>query len=319
MAPKAKAAPKSDAAPAAAAAGGAAAGSMGAGTTRLQIMLDKKMVTPQPLAVPDLRAEKDTKTLEKTYHGDPKLLRSDTRGLGKFKSLEGQLNLDEVCEKYLTETETLTLFSVPSLCVALDDTELHGAVSAKNKKYDELLVAKRNAADQFRGQHQQTLNPVMKTKEILALPPKTHAIGVEATEWDIHDTFATNAIPRHEAIEGQIVKDTQLLVEHALKKEGCLFPLEESSAQTESGGGTGSGILNSNTAIDWTLKEDADLSSLTAVSSLMEKSIVQNVFHGEHLTYRNYPTLEQLAKDDERWKEQATDTVSDAEQRIGDL
>lgn len=58
---------------------------MGAGTTRLQIMLDKKMVTPQPLAVPDLRAEKDTKTLEKTYHGDPKLLRSDTRGLGKFK------------------------------------------------------------------------------------------------------------------------------------------------------------------------------------------------------------------------------------------
>lgn len=46
------------------------------------------------------------------------------------QSLEGQLNLDEVCEKYLTETETITLFSVPSLCVALDDTELHGAVKA---------------------------------------------------------------------------------------------------------------------------------------------------------------------------------------------
>ncbi|CAD7949916.1 unnamed protein product [Amoebophrya sp. A120] len=315
MPPKSKAAPKKEAGPAAPAAGAAQTGG-GGGTTRLQIMLDKKIVTPAALQVPAVSSPKvSDKTLEKTYdpHGTVKRQGSEFGLAAKAKSIEGHVNLEEMVEKYLTETETQTLFAVPSLCVALDDTQLHGAISAKNKKYEELLLAKRNAADQFRGQHQQTLNPVMKTKEILALPPKTHSMGVDATEWDIHDTFATKAIPKHEQIEGKIVHDTELLVESALKKKGCLFPLEEASTSAEEGGDAPTG------AAVWTLQEDADLLSLTHSAAIMEKSVVQNVFHGQQMTYRNYPTLEQLAKDDEKWRQQSTQVDSDAEQRLGDV
>lgn len=113
--------------------------------------------------------------------------------------------LDEVITKTLTETETTILFGVQSLCVALDDTELHNYISGKNKRYDELLNERRTAADKYRAQHQQTLNHSKKTKEVLAVPPAQESKGVHATVWDINDTFVHQAPPDYEQLESILV------------------------------------------------------------------------------------------------------------------
>ena len=67
----------------------------------------------------------------------------------------------------MRESSTTTLFTLTGLCVDLQNTELHGAVSKSNKAYEALVESKKAGGEGYKGQHAQTVNNPAKTKEIL--------------------------------------------------------------------------------------------------------------------------------------------------------
>lgn len=304
----------------------------------------------------------------------------------------------------LVETETVTLFGFPSLTVALDNPQ-YTKVLERNKAYDELCTSKADS-DQYREQHAQTLNHPHKSKEVFAAPPSTETVEVNANGWDIHDTFATDPVPKHEQIQQACEKDSAAAVAQAIKKPGCLFTMNEpyptselpaeqaskkgeeskrgprggkpkssgpgvstsvSAAAGTSGGpskalgggltaeslaagptglaatgtlaeGDASGAQGAASAagadaaigeearaeeageeateasppvsvdaIPWKVGIDAPIpGELDQAVRVMERIVAQNVFHRQHMIYRNYPTLEELAKLDELRTEEAT-------------
>jgi len=147
-------------------------------------------------------------------------------GLSK-EELECQIDI------ILAETETETLLSFPSLCVALDNPS-SASVTARNKAYDELCSSKADS-DQYRDQHAQTLNNPHKAKEVWAPPPSQESVEVSANGWDIYDTFATDPVPKHEQIQMACEKEAAAYVAQAIKKPGCLFTMNEPYPSHEPG------------------------------------------------------------------------------------
>jgi len=273
----------------------------------------------------------------------------------------------------LSETETETLLNFPSLCVALDSAHA-SAISARNKAYEELVNSKADS-DQYTEQHAQTLNNPHKMKEVLATPPPQESVEVNANPWDIHDTFATDPVPKHKQIQEACDKESAETVKQAIKKPGCLFTLNEpydvseqkmreprkkeegksrsgllagGRSRVAGGGGLASTVSRtigagpteglpaqaSSTAADMqqttratpqpeasptpgaeeppkpVASPDDPIPWKVGVSNpipdelfqglrVMERIVAQNVFHKQHMIYRNYPTLEELAKLDE--------------------
>jgi len=153
----------------------------------------------------------------------------------------------------LSETETETLLSFPSLCVDLQN-EKSALVTARNKAYDDLQHSKADS-DQYREQHVQTLNHPHKSKEVLAAPPSQENVEVNANPWDIYDTFATEPVAKDVQIQQACERESLAIVAQAIKKPGCLFnmnepyptsePLKEATTKTGPKSGTKSGGVNS--------------------------------------------------------------------------
>jgi len=309
----------------------------------------------------------------------------------------GKEELERNVDIVLGETETETLLVFPSLCVSLDNPQ-SGMVSARNKAYDELCASKADS-DQYKEQHAQTLNQPHKSKEVFAASPSQEHVEVNANGWDIHDTFATAPVPKHEQIQQACEKESQITVSLAVKKPGCLFTMQEPYPSTEvgnkdakkgdakqktpksaaasgtlrggmSGGpsatmaagtsktlgsaptgesvGAGTGTASGDGAagapaagaavgpdgqplapaaapegaqepdaekapeeaelasIPWKVGAENPIPDEMAQSlRVMERIVSQNVFHRQHMIYRNYPTLEELARLDEIRMEEA--------------
>jgi hypothetical protein len=97
------------------------------------------------------------------------------------------------------------------------------------------LVNNKADSDQYKEQHAQTLNNPHKMKEVLAAPPAQESVGVNASQWDIFDTFAMDPIPRHEQIQQACAKESAQAVATCLKKPGCLFNLNDPSLDASAG------------------------------------------------------------------------------------
>mmetsp|Transcript_94939 Transcript_94939/g.207646 ORF Transcript_94939/g.207646 Transcript_94939/m.207646 type:complete len:883 (-) Transcript_94939:203-2851(-) len=134
---------------------------------------------------------------------------------------ELECNIDII----LAETETETLLSFPSLCVAVD-SPLHASVFARNKAYDDLCASKADS-DQYRDQHVQTLNQPHKSKEVWAPAPSQETVEVSANGWDIYDTFSSDPVPKHKQIQQACEKESEASVAQAIKMPGCLFTMNE--------------------------------------------------------------------------------------------
>jgi len=303
-----------------------------------------------------------------------------------------QEELNRNVDIVLGETETETLLVFPSLLISLDNP-LHQTVSARNKAYEELCASKADS-DQYKEQHAQTLNQPHKSKEVFAASPSQEHAEVNANGWDIHDTFASLPVPKHEQIQQACEKESQATVSLAVKKPGCLFTMQEpypssettkeakksgdkdkkgaksmglsgtlragmSGPSTMGAGGSrtlGSGPTGDSlgqaggspapAAVDsagagaapaiageagpgspkpegaedgeaaaeeapgenipWKVGAENPIPEEMAKSlRTMERIVSQNVFHRQHMIYRNYPTLEELAKLDEQRLEEA--------------
>jgi WD40 repeat protein len=359
--------------------------------------MDGKNVTPKSLIpgafVRDVKVEgSDVDGLAKDRGADDDELAQQAAQMQPFSPNEkakaqkpAGLSTEELGKNVdivLTETETDMILYFPSLCVALDNPQSQ-EVTARNKAYEDLCNSKADS-DQYREQHAQTLNQPHKSKEVFAAPPSQESVEVNANRWDIHDTFATDPVPKYEQIQQACDRESALQVAQAIKKPGCLFTMNEpypsadvpkedkgkpkekargakggpgtTASASTSGGVGGSKVFTSgavaasanvsqtgvasgtpvgddgrdvecgspasrlNTPGDPANKEDAAMEEakkekpepidqipwkvgannpipeeLSQALRTMERIVSQNVFHKEHMIYRNYPTLEELA------------------------
>eukprot|EP00397_Hematodinium_sp_SG-2012_P015618 GEMP01015910.1.p1 GENE.GEMP01015910.1~~GEMP01015910.1.p1 ORF type:complete len:689 (+),score=130.35 GEMP01015910.1:117-2183(+) len=208
------------------------------------------------------------------YSTSPTLL-----GAPKCQALTKQ-DLDVLVSITLTETTTDTTFHLPSLCVALDDTVTHSAVVHRNKLYDE-LVNSHVDSDQFAELRIQTANLPQKVKEVLAAPPDVEEIGVDASDWDIYDMANQEKILKHVEIQQDITAEAAEAVNGYLKKSGCFFAFVDEEKDV----GEGWAFAKP----DWKAPDE-----LSHTVRVLERAVAQTQFHKEHMTYRNYPSLDDL-------------------------
>jgi len=247
------------------------------------IMWDGRNVTPHGL-VPKVREERrkevDPAYLEIMPERDassPIMFDSDKTEVLTKADLEVVVTIE------LKETPTETLFHLPSLCVALDNTALHSAVALRNKAYEELCNSKLDS-DQYVDTKVQTLNLPQKVKEVLAAPPDTGDMGVNASQWDIYDTFSEERVAAHKLIEQEIDKDAEEQVSYYSKRSGCFFRFKNEEKESKAEWAY--------TKADWKAPE-----SLAPAVRVLERSVAQTHYHRQHLIYRNYTSPEDQEKE----------------------
>jgi hypothetical protein len=106
-------------------------------------------------------------------------------GTGEDLSAE---ELAETVTVEITETETLTLFALPSYRVWSEDDEGRKAVEAANASYEKLLQ-NRKLRDSVASRAAQTFTETQREKEVQAAPPALAESGTGVTAWQIFDAF----------------------------------------------------------------------------------------------------------------------------------
>eukprot|EP00058_Branchiostoma_floridae_P000575 XP_002586063.1 hypothetical protein BRAFLDRAFT_131682 [Branchiostoma floridae] len=87
----------------------------------------------------------------------------------------------------LTESDTIWILDLVGTCVA-NDSENADAIRARNDKYKE-LCKNRVGNDRYMERGMQTFNDAPKNKEVQADKVELIDTGINASEWDMHDTY----------------------------------------------------------------------------------------------------------------------------------
>merc|ERR1719482_2471815 len=66
-------------------------------------------------------------------------------------------------------------------------------------------------------------------KEVHAAPPASESVGVNASQWDIYDTFVKPAVSKSEQLTKACRQQAAQTVATCLRKPGCLLKLPEES------------------------------------------------------------------------------------------
>lgn len=94
------------------------------------------------------------------------------------------------------------LLLLPGVTVALDTDEAK-AVEEANRRYATLLHTK-GATDKYVEAEAQTLGALKKSRDVQSAVSASRAVSVQATAWDIADTF--RALDEVGAVEGWVVE-----------------------------------------------------------------------------------------------------------------
>merc|ERR1712185_66645 len=78
---------------------------------------------------------------------------------------------------------------MPGSAVGMDSQDLE-AVKAMNAAYDTLLEKRNTMADMYVESPAQTFNLDQKPKEVQTSKVSASEMGTQASEWEIHDTYA---------------------------------------------------------------------------------------------------------------------------------
>eukprot|EP00281_Chroomonas_sp_CCMP1168_P011036 CAMPEP_0206279230 /NCGR_PEP_ID=MMETSP0047_2-20121206/37914_1 /ASSEMBLY_ACC=CAM_ASM_000192 /TAXON_ID=195065 /ORGANISM="Chroomonas mesostigmatica_cf, Strain CCMP1168" /LENGTH=721 /DNA_ID=CAMNT_0053709171 /DNA_START=20 /DNA_END=2186 /DNA_ORIENTATION=- len=168
----------------------------------------------------------------------------------------------------LAETDTWFQLDIPSTCVA-DDAPGLDKVKAANAAYLHTQKAKINA-DKYADRHVQTFNIASKNKEAQATPAQTHDVGVDVTNYEIHD--AIQELRQAEENSAEV----DILGTHTKKKTTTTEALTSMDAATSAKG-------------DAAKAAEGLLQSAKFKSSLMsmERIVVQNIYHQQQMMHRN--------------------------------
>lgn len=166
----------------------------------------------------------------------------------------------------LSETDTVFILDIHSACVADDDPRLE-TIKEENRKYTELVKAKAGQ-DKYADRAMQTRIVTHKQKDAQATPAPTISLGINCTNFEIHDAIAA-------ADTGNDEKEEDLMGSKSTGKNAGTQMLSNIESQTA----PVSGIEAATQAI---FNTDAFKKSLVA----MERSVVQNIYHEQQLKYR---------------------------------
>jgi WD40 repeat protein len=147
----------------------------------------------------------------------------------EYKGLKDE-DLDKFIEIDLRETETFTIFYIPSIAVSAK-AENREEVDKANAEYKNLLKEK-VGSDNFKGRPAQTLNLMQKIKECCTDTIKKHEFECEVTNWMLHDAFLENPKPNHEIVADLFEQEVKASLTDQLKNRGTLLDPEKSLTET---------------------------------------------------------------------------------------
>jgi WD40 repeat protein len=214
----------------------------------LIVKLYEKNVTPRPLLqlVPrDTMEELEKRTgaegeeveEEKEEEPEEPKVATPVKESRDKKKESDKKRLDMVHPVVLKETDTDMLLEFSSLCVPIEPHEVHTAVTNRNKAY-ETLCASKISSDQYVTHHTQTLNNPQKVKEVHAAPPPSESVHVNASQWDIYDTFVKPSVSKAEQLTKSCRQQAAVTVAACLRKPGCLLRLPDTDVKDASKGDT---------------------------------------------------------------------------------
>ena len=191
-------------------------------------------------------------------------------------------DLDSAVTISLVETPTFWMLDLVGSCVAKDSEEA-SAVEKENENYAALKEVKAGS-DSYVDSAAQTLPNFPKNIEVQAQPPSTSEAGTMATNWDIYDAFNPNESEgepgdRIPLLPPPAAAAAPLLQAEAAAPDGT-EPEPEAGAEPEP-----------EPEPELEPEKLADLShikSLPEKLSKMERMLTQNLYHEQHLEYRDY-------------------------------
>ncbi|XP_035700054.1 WD repeat-containing protein 78-like [Branchiostoma floridae] len=217
----------------------------------------------------------------------------------------------------LTESDTIWILDLVGTCVA-NDSENADAIRARNDKYKE-LCKNRVGNDRYMERGMQTFNDAPKNKEVQADKVELIDTGINASEWDMHDTYQDLAAKDKEK-SGEGDADQDLTISRPTSRKADLEEVsvegsmrQGSALSGQSGRESRASMMGSSVQVsqfemaetpapqappetEGTVMDDADHPILKTESLqhdlfVMERVVVQNIFQPKQAAYRGMDEL----------------------------
>ncbi|XP_024859222.1 dynein intermediate chain 4, axonemal-like [Kryptolebias marmoratus] len=191
--------------------------------------------------------------------------------------------LDEVVQKVITDRDTLSLLDLSHTHGVSEDAEDSEAVQERNALYAD-LCSNRTGNDKYVDGTTQTLNGMLKVKQIQTEKITLVDKGMTATNWDRYDSYCEQK--KTEARKADIQDLT-----------GSTRKRRDRTVESISGD-TGSTVSSLLEKCEHSFKAQPDLEDILMSdlfkSSLMvmERAVMMNVHQAELAAYKNLPVLE---------------------------
>ncbi|XP_029142883.1 WD repeat-containing protein 78 [Protobothrops mucrosquamatus] len=217
--------------------------------------------------------------------------------------------LEKTVDIFLTETETIWLFNMPTAMISAESEEAED-VRKRNIAYME-LCKNRIGNDQYANRMMQTLNGAPKAKEVQCDKIVMADKEIMATTWDLFDSFNALEAATAETISGALT--TVAGKSAAVKEHDKAMSL--GSVETESF--TSSSIIDLESVILSRIQEETEDHSEIILKSdkfnqdlfYMERVLMENIFQPKLAAYRQLPILIEPDVKSE-YSESEFDTVS---------
>ena len=147
----------------------------------------------------------------------------------EYKGVKDE-DLDKFIDIDLKETETVTIFFIPSIAVSMK-AENKEEIEKVNTSYKALLKEKLGS-DNFKSRPAQTTNLIQKSKEAITETIKKHEFECDVTNWMLHDSFLENPKPSHQLVAENFVQEVKTALTDQLKHRGTLLDPEKSLTDT---------------------------------------------------------------------------------------
>uniref|UniRef100_A0A670IU46 Dynein axonemal intermediate chain 4 n=1 Tax=Podarcis muralis TaxID=64176 RepID=A0A670IU46_PODMU len=196
-------------------------------------------------------------------------------------------DLEKRVDIFLTETETIWLFDMPTVMLSTESEEAD-SVRKKNVAYME-LCKNRAGNDRYVNRMMQTIGGAPKTKEMQCDKIIMDDKEIMATTWDLYDSF--------NALEAAIAEKSIRPVSIMLLNDTCLFLSSES---------TTSSIIDLESVILSRIHEEIEDHSEAILKSekfnqdlfYMERVLMENIFQPKLAAYRQLPVLLEEEEED---------------------
>ncbi|XP_062437541.1 dynein axonemal intermediate chain 4 [Rhea pennata] len=202
-------------------------------------------------------------------------------------------DLDRRVDIYLTETETIWIFDMPSVVVSVESEDA-GKIQERNRIYVD-ICKNRLGNERFVERMMQTLNGAPKSKEVQCDKIITEDKGMMVTSWDLYDSFNASEVEptlKAEHSRATIVNSSVSLTTKECDQTASTVPDRDSTISST--------MDLENAVLARTHEEEEDHSEAILKSEkfhqdlfFMERILMENVFQPKLAAYRQLPVLKE--------------------------